>query len=185
MTDPLTQMPGNLGANLGRLRESRNWTQGTLAQAAGIPRSTVTHMESGSGNPSLLNLLRVAQALSVSVEELLSRPRPRVKQVRRGEIPEVTRDKVKVRKLLPDPIAGMEMDRMDLGPGARMRGTPHLQGTREYLYCERGHVRVYVDGQRFDLEAGEVLAFEGHLPHAYENPDRARRAHTFSVVVLS
>ena len=35
----------------------------------------MTHIESGSGNPSLHNLIKVAAALQVSIEELLTRPR--------------------------------------------------------------------------------------------------------------
>ncbi len=66
---------GHLSRNMFNLRQARNLSQGALASLSGLPRSTVSHVESGSGNPSLRSLIKVANALHVSIEELLARPR--------------------------------------------------------------------------------------------------------------
>jgi XRE family transcriptional regulator, regulator of sulfur utilization len=67
-------------------------------------------------------------------------PRPLVKYFPASAVSVRVRGDVSIRKLLPDPIPGMEIDRMELPPGARLVGIPHLQGTTEYLTCERGEV---------------------------------------------
>ena len=39
------------------------------------------------------------------------------------------RGKVSVRRLLPEPIVGLEIERMELPAGASMSGIPHTPGT--------------------------------------------------------
>ena len=69
-----------------------------------------------------------------------------------------------MRRLLPDPIAGMELDRMELPAGARLTGVPHTAGTREYLTCERGRVQLIASGEQYLLEPGDVVVIR------YEGP---------------
>ena len=64
-----------LASNILKLRRKRELSQAALASIADLPRSTLTNMESGSGNPSLQNLIKISSAFQVSVEELLSFPR--------------------------------------------------------------------------------------------------------------
>ncbi len=92
---------------------------------------------------------------------------------------------VEVFKILPDPIPGMEIDKIYLKAGAKMRGNPHITKTKEYLYCEKGTVRVYVQKRQYELNQGDVLVFPGDEPHAYENISRSKIASCFSVVVFS
>src|SRR5262249_8874584 len=153
---------------------------------SGVPRSTVAHLESGSGNPSLANLARISAALQVGLEELLSQPRPRCQLLKAKDVRAVKRSQgvATVFKLLPDPLPGMEIDRMEIAGGGRLGGIPHTAGTREYLTCVRGAITVSVAGERFEVEEGDVLAFPGDQPHSYQNAGAAR-AVGFSVVVLA
>ena len=77
------------------------------------------------------------------------------------------------------------MSVLDFGPGAGMGGTPHLPGTREYFTCLEGNVIIYVAGDRHELSAGDVLAFPGNLPHAYQNASNTAPARGISIVVLA
>ena len=76
----------NLARNLVALRHVRNLTQGALAKAAGVPRSTISNLESSSGNPSLTVLVKVASALGVPLDELLASPRAKVRKWTRDEL---------------------------------------------------------------------------------------------------
>src|SRR5579859_3084989 len=137
----------NLAANLRYLRSRRNMTQEQLAKLSGIPRSTIALVETGSGNPTLTVLIGLAAALQLPVEELLSASHGQCQVFRNGALPVELRGKGKkaeVRQLLPDPIPGMQIDRLELAPGARMTGIPHRPGTREYLACERGRMTLWV-----------------------------------------
>ena len=76
----------HLARNLVALRHVRNLTQGALAKAAGVPRSTISNLESSSGNPSLTVLVKVANALGVPLDELLASPRAKVRKWTRDEL---------------------------------------------------------------------------------------------------
>ena len=71
-----------LGLNIQRIRLARGLTQDHVASSAGIGRTTYQRLEGGDGrsepsaNPSLRNVMAVAQALGVPVEELLPQRRP-------------------------------------------------------------------------------------------------------------
>src|SRR4051812_11664372 len=127
----------NISANIAALRRRRRLSQAALARAAGLPRSTITLLESGSANPSVQTLVCVGTVLQVRVEELLARPRPAVQLVRASEVPghRRSREGITLRKLLPDPLPGTEIDELLLASGKQLIGVPHTQGTKEYLTC--------------------------------------------------
>ena len=87
-------------------------------------------------------------------------------------------------KLLPDPIPGMEIDRMEIESGSRMGGIPHVAGTKEYLTVVQGEITLQVAGGSYRVAAGDVLAFPGDQAHSYKNTGE-KRAIGFSVVTLA
>ncbi|MCI8726223.1 MAG: helix-turn-helix transcriptional regulator [Hungatella sp.] len=56
-----------------RCRKEKGITQAELARRAGIPRTNVTRFESGTYNPSLEMLVRMAQALEMNLEIRLAK----------------------------------------------------------------------------------------------------------------
>jgi transcriptional regulator with XRE-family HTH domain len=177
-------LPGDLGRNLRQLRDARGLTQAQMARLADLPRATWSHLESGAANPTLSVLRKVALALQVSLEELLSRPRASGRFYPRGSLPVRARGQATLRRLLPDPIPGMEADRIELAPRGRLPGMPHTPGTHEYLACESGELTLHVAGASWTLAPGDVVAFRGDQRHSYEN-HTARVAVGYSVVVLA
>jgi transcriptional regulator with XRE-family HTH domain len=175
---------GRLGQNLKQLREARGATQAQMAKLAGLPRATWANLESGAANPTLSVMDRVASALQVTLEELVAVPRAAAQSYPKGTLPVRQRGNVTVHKLLPDPVAGMEIDRIELPAGAQMTGIPHTPGTREYLTCETGTIVLVAAGDRFELSPGDVVAFRGDQRHSYANPG-TKVAVGFSVVALA
>lgn len=173
-----------LAANVRALRLARGLTQARIAAAAGIPRATWALLESGEGNPTLAVLVRVAAALRVSLEELLAAPRTGARLFAAGSLPERRPGGAHVRKLLPDPIPGVDLERIELAVGQRMPGTPHTPGTREYLACERGRIGLTAGGERWSLGPGDVLAFRGDQRHGYAN-EGDEPAVGYSVLILA
>jgi transcriptional regulator with XRE-family HTH domain len=184
--DASTEAGRHLARNLVALRHARDLTQGAVAKAARVPRSTIANLESGAGNPSLAVLLKVAGALGVPIDELLAAPRAKVRKWSGADIAVQNRGQgVKLRNLVPEPVPEEMLTLMEFQPGAAMRGTPHLPGTREYFSCLEGRVAIFVAGERYDLKPGDVLAFPGNVPHAYRNADVQRGAAGVSVVILA
>jgi transcriptional regulator with XRE-family HTH domain len=178
------ELASRLARNVRQLRSARGLTQSQLARLAGLPRATWTHLESGEANPTLAVLNRAADALQVSVEELISTPRAACALYASGSLPSRVRGAVVVRSLLPDPIAGMSIERLELPPGARMTGVPHTPGTREYLTCESGRITLVAAGEQWALSPGDVVAFRGDQRHSYANHTPAP-AVGYSVVALA
>ena len=173
-----------LGNNVSQLRATRGLTQQQLARLAGIPRATWAHLESGGGNPTLAVLHRVAGALQVSIEELVAPARAAARHHPASSLITRQRGQATVRKLLPDPIPGMEIDRIELPAGGRMIGVPHTQGTIEYLTCERGSLELVASGETYLLAAGDVVVFRGDQRHSYANVGTALVV-GYSVVVIA
>ena len=62
----------NLANNIKKLREAKGLSQEKLARLADVANNTLIKMESGENqNPTLDTLKKVAQALGVSIEELI------------------------------------------------------------------------------------------------------------------
>lgn len=172
-----------LAANLRALREARGLTQGRAAKAAGMPRATWGHLESGAANPTLAVLNAAATALQVTLEELVAPPRTGTRLFPRDTLQTKRRGDATVRKMLPEPVPGAEIDVIELPPGGRMIGVPHTPGTREYLTCVAGELELTASGETHALSEGDVLAFRGDQRHSYAN--RGKRASVaWSVVLL-
>lgn len=183
----LRALSAHLAENLRQARERRDLTQAKLSRLAGVPRSTIASIETGSGNPTMAVLASLALALQLSLEELLAAPKARCEIFRKGSLPTVRRGRdsgAVVAKLLPHPIPGMEIDRLELASGGRLVGVPHRPGTHEYLCCEKGRLGLRVAGESFELTPGDVAAFAGDQRHSYEGL-AAGRSVGFSVVTLA
>jgi transcriptional regulator with XRE-family HTH domain len=173
-----------IARNVKQLREARGLTQEQMAKIAEVPRATWTNLESGDANPTVSVLHRAATALQVTIEELLSTPRAACEFFKLGSLPTRTQGQAQVRKLLPHAIPGMAIERIELAPRGRMAGVPHTPGTREYLTCESGEIVLVAAGERWELAAGDVVAFRGDQRHSYANPGD-EPAIGYSVVVLA
>jgi transcriptional regulator with XRE-family HTH domain len=173
-----------LSANIRHLRETRGFTQEQMSRLSGIPRATWGHLESGAANPTLSVLHKVALALQVPLEELTSAPRATSRHYPRQSLETHKQGDGSLRKLLPDPIPGVVIDRMEIPGGGRIPGVPHMPGTREYLTCEAGEIVLAVGGEQSRLAPGDVVVFRGDQRHSYRNPG-TRTAVGYSVVLLA
>jgi transcriptional regulator with XRE-family HTH domain len=140
-----------------------------MAQSSGMPRPTWANLESGAANPTLAVLIKVANALQVSIEELVAPPRASARFFPAASLPVKQRGTVSIRKLLPEPISGLEIDRMELPPGGAMTGIPHTPGTREYLTCEVGTIELTAEAMRRIRGRAPRLLVCGLNPHAGEH----------------
>lgn len=181
---PTDDVAANLARNLRALRLTRGASQAQIARQAGVPRATLAHLESGEANPTLSVLRAVSLALGVSIEELLAAPRTEARFYPADTLPVRRPGQAIVRRILPDPLPGTEIERFELASGASFRGVPHTPGTREYLTCERGTLQLSVAGEQWTLMPGDVVSFRGDQRHSYANAGDIQ-AIGYSVVVLT
>ena len=64
-------LPMNFPNRLAKIRKSRGLTQQALAEAAGLHISQVRRYKTGSAQPTLEGLIKLARSLHVSLDELM------------------------------------------------------------------------------------------------------------------
>jgi len=60
-----------LGKNLKMIRLKRKLSQGELSKSLNVDRAYISNIENGRMNPTLSTLEKIAQALKVSIKELV------------------------------------------------------------------------------------------------------------------
>ena len=158
-------------------RESRGLSLGSLAEKAGISKTSLSKIESGLGNPSLEVLCRIARALNVPIGTLFGEDaQPPLQVIRRGEGQVVISDSgLGIRSLLVDGRnQRTEVYEMVLPPGVAYHSLAHTPGTEEFIICVEGDLRLGPKGQEVLLQAGDAVRFPADLPHMYESASGAR-----------
>jgi transcriptional regulator with XRE-family HTH domain len=70
--DARPQVLAKLGKRLRETRSARGMSQEVLAQLAGLNRNYVNQVECGRRNVSIVNLVKIAEALAVDLEMLIA-----------------------------------------------------------------------------------------------------------------
>jgi len=65
------QLKKAFGTRIIKLREQKGWSQSDLARACNKDRQAIEKLENGKVNPTLYTLLEVANALEISLPELV------------------------------------------------------------------------------------------------------------------
>lgn len=172
MTD-FDQLTQALARNLRRLRGERGFTLDALAVRAGVSRGMVIQIEQGRTNPSVGTVVKIADALGVSMTTLLEYDRtPRVRlfpaedAVRMWATPEGSRSTLLAGTEAPGPL---ELWTWQLMPGQGSDSDAHPAGTVELLHVTAGTLTLIVDGTDHRVTAGASAAFQAHVPHGYRN----------------
>lgn len=66
-----------IGDNIRRVRKLRGYSQEEFADIAGFSRSYFTEVETGKRNISLLNLIKIIEALDTDPNEIVGNLKPR------------------------------------------------------------------------------------------------------------
>ncbi len=66
------KVAAEFGKRLRRLRLDAGWSQEQMAQAAGVHRTYVGHIERGETSPTLYSIVRFAQALGLEPGDLVN-----------------------------------------------------------------------------------------------------------------
>ena len=158
-----------LAANLKDLREERGLTQQELSERSGVPRPTLAHLESGQGNPTLSVLIKVAAALGIGIEALVSQSKPKVRVVARPDVVTEARVGVELRSLGVD--LGIGFERWELARGARLERHGR-SGERRVVVCEAGEVSIVIGQSEHRLRAGDMAVIDAAARPAFESRGR-------------
>lgn len=158
--------------NIKALRFVHNMTQAELAKKAGVPRATLANMESRDSNPTISGVIKVAEALGVSIEELIKVPQNHLVTVVKKEDMQVTKmgdGRFLSTLLSPLNAPYIVINRIKMLSGCDIIGKPHPIGSHEFFYCLEGKSEVVINGDVFIVPAGDMIYFPGNIPHCYKN----------------
>ncbi|MEU6036947.1 XRE family transcriptional regulator [Actinomadura sp. NPDC047616] len=162
---------GSIAAALRRERRRAGLSLTEVAVRAGIAKSTLSQLESGSGNPSLETMWALSVALEVPFSQLLDPPRPRVQVVRSGEGVAVASARADYRAVLlapSPPGARRDIYRVEAEPGTARASDPHNPGVTEHVLLATGRALVGLADDPVELGPGDYISYPGDLPHLFE-----------------
>ncbi|MGP3948013.1 helix-turn-helix domain-containing protein [Streptomyces sp. 7N604] len=169
MTDGTPRLPlDRIAASLRRERTRAGLSLSELAKRAGIAKSTLSQLESATGNPSLETLWALGVALGVPFSTLVEPPRPAVQVIRAGEGPTVPSERADYAATLlsaSPPGARRDIYFLRVEPGPARESDPHTPGTVEHLIVGTGRVLAGPDDEPVELAAGDYLSYPGDVPH--------------------
>ncbi|XWN30696.1 MAG: XRE family transcriptional regulator [Devosia sp.] len=165
---------GRIGARLRALRTARGLSLKRLSLASSVPVSTISKIENGQLNPSLVHAINLASALDENLGFLVptqTRPSPLVVS-RAAERPAIA-----------FPEMGLSLEDLN-GPAARGRlearlgiiaagahsgEEPMRHAGEELAHVLSGGLDYDVAGTAFALRAGDTLHFKSDQPHRWRN----------------
>ena len=161
-----------VGRRLKEIRTGRGLSMRALADRSGLNINTLSLIENGKTSPSVSTLEQLANALGVPLstffeQEILE------KNVVYTPAPGVSLDPASESQMknLAENLEGNSIQPflVTLKPGMGSGDRQVVHTGFEFVYCLEGEVHYNIDGEEFDVQSGDSLVFEAHLPHRWEN----------------
>ena len=175
--------PMLVGAKLRERRRHLNLTLQEVADRVGVTKGFLSEIERDRAAPSVATLLKLRDALSLSVATLFH-----------SAIPQVVRHQARV----PIPYGGIGMTcalvspenahrviaiHAEFKPGGNSGPEPHsLDSDEEIILILDGALEVTISGEVHRLQAGDSITFDPRVPHMYRNPSSQKITRTLCII---
>ena len=190
MEDMVSTLEDKVSLRTGRAvkqqREAAGLSLRMLAARSGVSSSMISDIERGTKSPTVTTMVRLAQALGVSVAALIdggAGPAPRIRVLRRGE--GAGGEHPARWQSLGTAVPGSRIDfvRYQVPPSTVLGpSSAHAPGTVEHMHVAIGTVRVTVGDETAELAAGDSCSCRTDAPHGVENPDPSVEALIYLIV---
>jgi transcriptional regulator with XRE-family HTH domain len=171
-----------IAASLQRERQRAGLSLAELARRAGIAKSTLSQLESGTGNPSVETLWALCVTLDVPFAQLVEPPQPKVQVIRAGEGLEIASENADyIAKVLSScpPNARRDLYLVTAQPGAPREAEPHRPGVFEHVVLSAGRALVGIREDPVEIGPGDYVGYPGDVPHVF----KALEPNTFAVLL--
>lgn len=161
----------SLAHNVRAARTRAGLSLDELGRRAQVSKGALVALEKAQGNPNFATLVRLADALGVSVSALLEGPAEgRVRIVAADAVmplwsgPQGGEARLMLTTSGPAPV---EVWRWRLEPGDEYPSHPHQTGVVETVSVTTGRMTLVIDGTEHPVDAGQTATFDGDVSHTY------------------
>ena len=165
----------HVGDRLRAMRIAKGLTVNALAAISQVPASTISKMENGRLQPSLVHAINLAMALDENLGFLVDSYR--------AEPEDVVVVSSNDRSRIDYPELGMTLEDLNgnfhsgvlearisiLQPGATSGTEPMMHFGDELCFVLDGAVRYEIEGESYDLTQGDTLHFKSDQEHSWVN----------------
>jgi transcriptional regulator with XRE-family HTH domain len=166
---------------LQRERRRAGLSLAETARRAGIAKSTLSQLESGTGNPSIETLWALCVTLDVPFAQIVQPPRSTVQVIRADEGSVVSSEHADyVGKVLSScpPNARRDLYLITAQPGSARESEPHRPGVFEHVVLSTGRALLGVLDDPVEIGPGDYIGYPGDVKHVF----RALEPNTVAVM---
>jgi transcriptional regulator with XRE-family HTH domain len=172
-----------IGAQLRAARLAARKSMAEVAEQAGLTKGFLSKLERDLANVSVASLIRLCDALEVSVGSLFQPSRGEV--VRAGARPPINFGGTRAKEYLLTPSGERRIQAIlsDIQPGGGSGDEAYsLPADVEFVFVMNGQLRVTVDGEQLTLEQGDAFTFAASARHTFAVAKEAGPAQVLWVV---
>ncbi|MEP5762265.1 MAG: XRE family transcriptional regulator [Litoreibacter sp.] len=163
-----------LGNRLNSERRNHNLTIDALANKSGVSRSMISKVERGEAQPTTSVLGKLAEALDLSISQLVGGPQiTGALVVRKADQPRFSEESSGFERRSLSPLyrgRGIDLVLNTLPPNSRTGPFPsHRAGVEEHLWVQSGNLMVEVGEEQHHLKAGDFLFYPADRDHSFIN----------------
>ena len=166
-----------IGAQLKAARLAARKTMAEVAEQSGLTKGFVSKLERDLANVSVASLIRLCEALDISVGSLFEASVGEV--VRRGARPPINFGGRKMTEYLLTPSGEKRVQAIlsDIEPGGGSGHEPYsLPADVEFVFVLAGQLQITVAGEQVTLEQGDAFTFPASTQHTFRVAPPAGRA---------
>jgi transcriptional regulator with XRE-family HTH domain len=161
-----------IGLKIRKIRQERELTVQQLAERADVSKGLISRIENGRTIPSLPVLIAIVKGLNVEINHFFgdidTRIGPDFMLVKNGEGEVFQKENVQgylYRRILTQELGDciLETTILEIEPGAKRHKV--TTDAYELKYMLEGSIRYIIGQEEMMVEPGDVLYFDGRIPH--------------------
>ncbi|GLJ62461.1 cupin [Microbacterium barkeri] len=160
-----------LGARIRDLRSLAGMSTRSLAAKAGVSAGYISQIENGQANASIAVLRSIADAFGIPWLELFGPAPQHGRLLRKADRPKLFSDgHVAHYGITQPPIGNVEVLVSEYEPGQGTGGPDYTHGdSQEVCMVLKGTLQLTVNGESYELGAGDSIEYRTSLPHQIRN----------------
>lgn len=162
-----------VGNRLRTIRNQRGYSLKALSEKSGLNINTLSLVENGKTSPSVSTLQQISSALSIPISSFFEANQSRQSIVfRKSEQRACFRMGEALLENLAEnfSIDTIQSFVVSLPPGSGSGVSSVVHTGQECVFCLEGSLKYKVEKKSFELQPGDSLIFQAHMPHQWENP---------------